>query len=172
MDAMKATGILEALASGVSPATGGVLENESVLYDRDVIRALQFAIDSIGPVKKQKTPKPQAKSRIDYSIVDYFRKEKFNRFAESEMAKISDKVSKLKLLKAGNLSPFIHAARKAYPRAYEPWSDAEKSLFAVAIEFTNDVEVLSRLFQRGRGSVQFFGEKLIYEREHGELSAE
>lgn len=172
MDAIKATEILEALASGVSPVTGEVLHDESVLYDRDVIRALQFAIDRMESYNKRKTSKPKGKAKDDYSIVDYFRREKFNNFSESYLKKLSAKVSKLKLLKAENLSPFIQAARKTYPRAYEPWLDAEKSLFADAIEFTNDLEVLSRLFQRGRGSVQFFGEKLIYEREHGELPIE
>ena len=36
--------ILEALASGCSPKTGEVLQNDSVLNERDVIRALQIAI--------------------------------------------------------------------------------------------------------------------------------
>jgi hypothetical protein len=47
MDRLKAIQVLEALASGYSPVTGELLEHESVLNERDVIRALQFAIDRL-----------------------------------------------------------------------------------------------------------------------------
>lgn len=45
MDIIKAITILESLAAGCSPATGIVVSDESVLNERDVIRALQVAID-------------------------------------------------------------------------------------------------------------------------------
>jgi len=47
MDIKKAIQIMEALASGYSPTTGELLQNESILNQRDVIRALQIAIDHI-----------------------------------------------------------------------------------------------------------------------------
>lgn len=45
MNTTKALEILEALASGCSPATGEAIANDNILNDRDVIRALQLAID-------------------------------------------------------------------------------------------------------------------------------
>ena len=45
MDINKAVKVLELLAAGYSPATGAMISNESVLNERDVIRALQIAID-------------------------------------------------------------------------------------------------------------------------------
>lgn len=39
--------VLEALASGCSPTTGAVAANESILNERDVIRALQVAIEQL-----------------------------------------------------------------------------------------------------------------------------
>lgn len=47
MNITKTIAILEALVSGCSPATGEILKNESVLNERDVIRALQIAIDQL-----------------------------------------------------------------------------------------------------------------------------
>ena len=47
MDTVKALEILEALASGCSPTTGEMIENNSVLNERIVIRALQIAIDNL-----------------------------------------------------------------------------------------------------------------------------
>ncbi len=54
MDINKAIQILEALASGCSPATGEIIPNDNILNDRTVIRALQFAIDNL---KKEHTEK-------------------------------------------------------------------------------------------------------------------
>lgn len=47
MDINKSLEILEALASGYSPITGELLSNENVINERDVIRALQIAIDEL-----------------------------------------------------------------------------------------------------------------------------
>lgn len=47
MDINKTIEILEALASGCSPTTGEMINNDSVLNERDVIRAIQIAIDQL-----------------------------------------------------------------------------------------------------------------------------
>lgn len=54
MDKKTALNILEALANGCSPFSGEVLSEESVLNDRNVIRALQFAIDSLSGLPNEK----------------------------------------------------------------------------------------------------------------------
>ncbi|MBK0369224.1 hypothetical protein [Flavobacterium agrisoli] len=47
MDQIRALEILEDIASGCSPTTGELVRNDSVLNERDVIRALQIAIDTL-----------------------------------------------------------------------------------------------------------------------------
>lgn len=53
MDINRTIEILEALASGCSPLTGEVLPKESILNEREVIRAIQIAIDHL---KKSNSP--------------------------------------------------------------------------------------------------------------------
>ena len=47
MDINKTIEILETLASGFSPETGEMIDHDSVLNERKVIRALQIAIDNL-----------------------------------------------------------------------------------------------------------------------------
>ncbi|MBL7704396.1 MAG: hypothetical protein JNM21_02500 [Taibaiella sp.] len=48
--------VLEALASGCSPTTGAVAADESILNERDVIRALQVAIEQLKNEPDKKPP--------------------------------------------------------------------------------------------------------------------
>ena len=238
MDRNKTIEILEALASGCSPTTGEMIENESALNERDVIRALQIAIDNL------KTNEPQTisdveidetdiKSVIDlfkeeeqnptsnklvgfflgtrkfknetlvsnqlygkyrnlyqkgqlldffnqylvdnklanrnnrknnpYKDIDFFQKETFNRLSEKAINQLKEKVDELGILKTENLSKYVQTARINHPRAYESWTDIEKELLNKAIEYTNDLNLLSDCFQRGKGSIESCGQRLIYE---------
>ena len=238
MDRNKTIEILEALASGCSPTTGEMIENESVLNERDVIRALQIAIDNL------KTNEPQTisdveidetdiKSVIDlfkeeeqnptsnklvgfflgtrkfknetlvsnqlygkyrklyqkgqlldffnqylvdnklanrnnrknnpYKEIDFFQKETFNRLSEKAINQLKEKVDEIGILKTENLSEYVQNARINHPRAYESWTDMEKELLNKAIEYTNDLNLLSDCFQRGKGSIESWGQRLIYE---------
>ncbi|MEJ8756811.1 hypothetical protein WG947_07395 [Pontibacter sp. H259] len=57
MDKEEAYNILDALAEGCSPFTGEQLENDSILNERKVIRALQIALDALNtrPTSKQQS---------------------------------------------------------------------------------------------------------------------
>ena len=68
MEKETAINILEALANGCNPQTGELLENESILNERNVIRALQFAIDNLNVGKKEIPSIQIPKEDIDYSI--------------------------------------------------------------------------------------------------------
>jgi hypothetical protein len=238
MDRNKTIEILEALASGCSPTTGEMIENESVLNERDVIRALQVAIDNL------KTDEPQTISNVEidetdiksvidlfkeeeqnptsnklvgfflgtrkfknetlvsnqlygkyrnlyqkgqlldffnkylvdnklanrnnrknnpYKEIDFFQKETFNRLSEKAINQLKEKVDELGILKTENLSEYVQNARINHPRAYESWTDMEKELLNKAIEYTNDLDLLSDCFQRGKGSIESCGQRLIYE---------
>lgn len=238
MDRSKTIEILEALASGCSPTTGEMIENESVLNERDVIRALQIAIDNLKTsepetVSDVEIDETDIKSVIDlfkeeeqnptsnklvgfflgtrkfknetlvsnqlygkyrnfyqkgqlldfftqyfaennltnrnnrknnpYKEIDFFQKEKFNRLSEKAINQLKAKVDELGILKTENLSEYVQNARINHPRAYESWTDTEKELLSKAIEYTNDLDLLSDCFQRGKGSIESCGQRLIYE---------
>ena len=170
MDINRTIQILEALVSGCSPKTGEVVAEDSVLNERDVIRALQIAIDELKSLPPKEVHTERKKSKVDKSIlkdIDYFRKEKFNHLSSETIEKLKSRVNDFGVTKTENLSEYIINDRTNYKRAYEPWSDDEKELFSETIKYTNDVELLSECFQRGKGSIESFGQKLIYESQNG-----
>ncbi len=238
MDRNKTIEILEALASCCSPTTGEMLENESVLNERDVIRALQIAIDNLKSSEAQtisdveidetdiktvinlfkkeeenptstklvgfflgtrkfknenlvsnqlygKYQKLYKKGQLldffaqyladknltsrnnqkknPYKEIDFFQKETFNRLSEKAINQLKEKVNEFGILKTENLSEYVQNARINHPRAYESWTDMEKELLNKAIGYTNDLDLLSDCFQRGKGSIKSCGQRLIYE---------
>lgn len=237
MEIKKAISILEALASGCSPATGEILDRESVLNDRDVIRALQIAIDHLSKeassiheeisitetdiqsaIKSFKdagrNPTPtnltefflgtrnfksesivsnrlfgkfaniytkgklidyfaehvlatnsangEKRRKNLYEEIDFFRKEKFNNLSETAVTQLKTKIKELGILKKEDIAEYIQMARRTHPRAYEAWSAAEVELLSKAIKYTNDLDLLSECFQRGKGSIESCGQRLIY----------
>lgn len=162
MDKNTTIDILEALASGYSPKTGELLPEESVLNEREVIRALQIAIDELrkGTVDKVTSKKPKDDR---YREIDYFKTEKFNTLTDAAISKLKERIKTLGIQKTENLSENIIKVRAVYPRAYEPWSSEEKELLTKAIKYTNDLDVLAECFQRGKGSIETLGQKIIFE---------
>jgi hypothetical protein len=166
MDISKTIQILEALVSGCSPKTGEIVAEDSVLNERDVIRALQITINELKTLAPKDIQTASKKDKVDKNIhkeIDYFKKEKFNHLSSETIDKLKSRVRDFGVTKTESLSDYIINARTNYKRAYEPWSDDEKELFAEAIKYTNDVDLLSECFQRGKGSIESFGQKLIYE---------
>lgn len=238
MDVNKTIEILEALASGCSPTTGEMVENDSVLNERDVIRALQIAINNlkanqsqvISEVEidkidiqdviklfKQEEERPTSNKLVGfflgarkfknetivlnqlygkfrnqyqkgqlfdfftqylldnnlinrnsrknnpYKEIDFFRTEIFNKLSENAINQLKEKVDELGIQKTENFSEYVQNARINHPRAYEYWTETEKELLSKAIEYTNDLELLSECFQRGKGSIESYGQRLIYE---------
>ena len=237
MDINKTIEILEALASGCSPATGEMIDNDSVLNERYVIRALQIAIDNLktnGPqvISDVEIDETDIKTAVDlfkkeeqnptsnklvgfflgtrkfknetlvsnqfygkyrnlyqkvqlldyfaqyfadnnltnrnnrnnnpYKEIDFFQKETFNKLSDKAVNQLKEKIKELGVLKTESLSEYVQNARVNHPRAYESWTDMEKELLSKAIEYTNDLDLLSKCFQRGKGSIKSCGQRLIY----------
>ena len=95
--------------------------------------------------------------------IDFFQKPGFNTLTQTDILQIKKKVSAIDLKNAENLSDYIIKARIRYPRAYEPWTDYEVDLLRQAIVQTNELDILSTCFQRGRGSLDSRGKKIILE---------
>ena len=244
--------ILEALASGCSPQTGEIIENDSVLNERDVIRALEKALSELERINNSvhnKTEKTTQTSKIniseieaniaiklfqsvefnptysrlthfflkskefEFSIlnsndlygkyfgyytkqdlhkffkhyliengfslhgkikkerkslpwqeVDFFQKEKFNNLTEKAIDQLKNKINEIGILKTEDLTQSTINSRISHFRAYENWSVKEKELLEKAMEFTNNVELLSECFQRGNGAIKSCGKRIIYEK--------
>lgn len=238
MDINKTIEILEALVSGCSPNTGEMIENDSVLNERNVIRALQIAINNLksnqpqvisgididqNDIKnvielfKQEQERPTSNKLVGFFLgarkfkkenivsnhlygkyrnrylkgqlldfftqylsnnnlinrnnrknnpymeIDFFQKETFNNLSQNAIEQLKEKVDKLGVQKSENLSKYVQNARINHPRAYETWTDTEKTLLSRAIEYTNDLDLLSECFQRGKGSIESCGQRLIYQ---------
>ncbi len=241
MDVCRTLEILEALASGCSPATGEVVCDESVLNERDVIRALQMAIghlkenvrvrannvqiceediesaiqlfkgEGLNPTTNRLTgfflgnrnfkkerlvsnelygkykdvylkgqlldffdqhlPKDRLSNRDGqkghpWKEVDHFLGETFNKLPERALDRLKERVEELGVLKTENLDAHVQNARIHHPRAYEAWTDPERELLYKALQYTNDLELLSVCFQRGKGSIRSYGKRLIYENQN------
>jgi hypothetical protein len=244
----RAIEILEALASGCSPQTGELIENDSVLNERDVIRALEKGISELERINRSTENQPQktelniTTEEIDKTIklfqsveynptysrlthfflkskefefpilnsnelygkyfgyytkqdlhkffkhyliengyslhgkvkkerkpqpwkdIDFFQKDKFNNLTEKAIEQLKNKINEIGILKTEDLSEYIVNARVRHFRAYESWTDKEKELLEKAMEYTNDLELLSECFQRGIGSIESCGKRLIYEK--------
>lgn len=240
--------ILEALASGCSPQTGELVEKNSVLNERDVIRALERAISELERINNSTEKETQtselniSKEEVDKAIklfqdveynptysrlthfflkskqfefpilnsselygkyfgyytkqylhkffkhyliengfslhgrikkerkpqpwleIDFFEKEKFNRLNEKAINQLKNKINEIGILKIEGLSEYIVNERVRHPRAYENWTNKEKELLEKAMKYTNDLNLLSECFQRGKGSIESCGKRIIYER--------
>lgn len=102
-----------------------------------------------------------------FSEIDFFKKEKFNKLSENAITQLKEKVRELGIEKIDNLSDYVLTARVVHPRAYELWSEKEKILLSKALEYTNDLDLLSTCFQRGKSSVETMGLTLIFESRNG-----
>lgn len=100
---------------------------------------------------------------FEYKKIDFFQKKVFNNLSENAIKQLKEKISKLGIIKTENLSEYVLNARKNYPRAYESWTDVEKELLLKALKYTNDLDLLSECFQRGKNSIESMGQKLIFE---------
>jgi hypothetical protein len=98
-----------------------------------------------------------------YKEIDFFRKETFNKLSEKAVRQLKDRVDELGMVITENLSEGVHSARTTYARAYEPWTSQEKYLLSKAILYTNDLNILSHCFQRGKSAIESCGQRLIYE---------
>ena len=110
-----------------------------------------------GKVKKVKKTQP-------WQDVDFFQLGKFNNLTDKAIEQLKIKINEIGILKTENLTQSTINSRVRYFRAYETWTDKEKELLEKAMEYTNDVELLSECFQRGNGSIESCGKRLIYER--------
>lgn len=97
-----------------------------------------------------------------WDYITYFNEEKFNFLSFSEKELYRNLINEIGVLKNEDLSDQIINSRKHFKRAYESWSEKETKILKEVIEKTNDLDVLSEIFQRGHGGIQSQAKKIIY----------
>ncbi|MEN9439996.1 MAG: hypothetical protein RLZ33_72 [Bacteroidota bacterium] len=233
MDKKDALEILDALANGCHPKTGEIIENDSILNDRSVIRALQFAIDTLNNnesivstkfsiseadiieankileqysgsatssklvglflgTRKFKNPKlinnplygkyagkflrgelgdylskffeeknPVNRKFESWNNLEHFKEPIYNKLSEKAVDQLKEKVRALPLMKKDDLSEEVIKARLEHFRYQEPWSYEETQILKKALEYTNNLKVLSSCFGRTISSIASKGQILL-----------
>lgn len=86
---------------------------------------------------------------------DFFEQPSFNTMPERMKQEMAGEIATFRIVKPA-VNSLVRDMRKLHPRAFEPWSDREKKLFADAIKYTNDIHFLSRTFRRNPGSLKMY----------------
>lgn len=99
---------------------------------------------------------------VNDELDTFFAPPYFNRLAETGSNTIFKQIRKIPLQRLSDTinNDYIVEQRIQYPRAYEPWSDAELKLYSDAIEQTNDLTFLCNIFQRNPGNMKQTFKKL------------
>ncbi len=87
---------------------------------------------------------------------EFFKAPVFNSFSEKERENLISAVNQLPLLrKSSDIdNEFILEQRKVFTRAYDHWSDKEKQMLNDALQKTNDVIFISKVFQRNPDNIK------------------
>jgi hypothetical protein len=111
---------------------------------------------------------PSKKRKVkEWSNILFPEGEIFNSLSSYELELYKNSINELGIVKSEDLSVYIIDARRNFKRAYEPWLEKENQILNEVIEKTNDLEVLSEIFQRGRRGIESQAKKLIYFKQEG-----
>ena len=100
-----------------------------------------------------------------------FRRNTYNRLSAAAINQLEEKVSALDLQMKDQPPENVQSARKTHSRAYEPWQKDENILLWKALDYTNDLDLLARCFQRSKNSIAAHAHQLIKQKEKEEMEA-
>ena len=99
---------------------------------------------------------------IESKVSAFFDEENYNRFSETSKQSLTNAVAGLPMQRnEEELTENIKELRKTFARSHEPWSEREILFLKKAFENTNDLQFLSKAFQRSEGSVKAMYEQLL-----------
>ena len=94
----------------------------------------------------------------------FFATKTYNRLSETSQQSLIKAVNELPMQRSEEaLTDNIKELRKTYPRSHEPWSDREILFIKKALDNTNDLQFLSKAFQRSDTSIKAVYEKMVKE---------
>ena len=93
----------------------------------------------------------------------FFKEEAFNHLDAALTRSFTDQIEVLGLQKSTDQLPvYMAQARTTLPRAFEPWTNAEKALLVEAMCYTNQADELANIFGRSANALRAEGKRLIY----------
>lgn len=97
----------------------------------------------------------------------FFGGEPFNNLPEASIQHIRRTVQSLPVNRPSDTinNDYILEARKTHPRSYENWLEPEITLFRSIIERTNNLELISGIFQRSPDSIKSYYKKTFLRKE-------
>ena len=92
----------------------------------------------------------------------FFIQSVFNHLPAEAVTLLEEDIARIPIIRKGTaLTPNIMKIRKTHPRSHEPWNKFETTLLDKALDYTNDLEFLSRIFKRGTNSMYISAVKLL-----------
>ena len=128
--------------------------------------------NKIKPILSDFFEKYHSKIEDEFSYIDrpwkeieFFDQDMFNTLSKQYTAKLSDAIARIPLRKEASdfKTESVAIARQVYPRAYEAWEQQENDLLLKTLRYTNNLDILSEIFQRGQGAIRSQGQKLLYQ---------
>ena len=144
----------------------GVSESKFEKYGTEFLSVI---IDFAGAVTEEEAAaepmevqKPAKRIKNPVEADSFFTQPLFNNMDQKTRELLSAKAGALPILRMSEeiTNDYIHEQRKVYPRAYEPWEQEEVLLFEQAVKLTNDLDLLSAIFQRNAGSLKTFYKRM------------
>ena len=146
-------------------ALTGYKRYRGVITQRSIIRHLQrwprlFEVPAITEGREPEILEPES----TYREIDFFEGSIFDKLDAAKAGELAAEVVALGLRKTTERLPaYMQRARQRLPRAFEPWTRAEKALLIEAMCYTNDAERLAELFGRSADSLRRQGQRLIHD---------
>ncbi len=84
----------------------------------------------------------------------FFRSGIYNNLSDKAVIRLQELIAAIGIVKRPDeLSPAVQKIRKEHFRSHEPWTAHELELLKTALSYTNDLEFLSKTFQRGKNAM-------------------
>jgi ATP-dependent DNA helicase RecQ len=111
----------------------------------------------------ERHPGVEVRHSADY----FFGAETFNQLPESTLRHLKSTIASLPVNRpdATITNEYILNSRKTHPRSYENWLEPEITLFKSIIERTNNLELISGIFQRSPDSIKSYYKKTFQKKE-------
>lgn len=130
----------------------------AVFWQQNMLNLDQDAEVIVKAKQKRRSEQPEWKQE------PFFEEVAFDQLETAKSLSLQKEVWELGLQKeVEKLPAYQLRARQKFPRAYEPWTKAEKSLLLESMCYTNQLNKLAVIFGRGEGAVKQMGQRLIWE---------
>lgn len=104
---------------------------------------------------------PKVREDGSFILHPFFDAPHHNKLTPAAEKQLREKVAAIPIQRTENLSEYVLEQRKMLPRSNEPWTEEELRLLKIALQFTNDVALLSSAFGRSERSISAQSERIF-----------